>query len=229
MNRSVPAIRTRVNAATISSKPPSPYVVQCGACVCVPAADWVMYPVWLWCAQWAREKSQQGTTSPLAPGPLHFINLSTGRGLPLDRNSFTHTRLRSLRERKQKQTNQSIQNPSNMVECLGNLAKQEKFVFVFSNPHLHRFVSSGGQSEQHPSRCHFICLYSWAKRLTTNCYLQYILFHYLLFHFLCLHFLSVCFLLYVLYISFENCKNALQISSTLYFFVTLWNAMICRN
>lgn len=75
-------------------------------CVCVVAADWVMYPVWLWCAQWAREKSQQGTTSPLASRPLHFINLSTGKGLPLGSQDF-YTHDGAHADKKQKQMNQN--------------------------------------------------------------------------------------------------------------------------
>lgn len=74
MNRSVPAIRTRVNAATISSEPSSPYVVQCrvrGVCICVCVIQWQAFPSGeIDEVQWP---GGQGRSSPLLgllSGPL---------------------------------------------------------------------------------------------------------------------------------------------------------------
>ncbi len=176
--------------------------------VCVPAADWVMYPVWLWCAQWARKKSQQGTTSPLAPRPLHFINLSTGRGLPLDRNIFTHTIALTQREEAKADNPQQTE----FTEYGGVFRKftQQKFIFVFLNLHSHRFFNL---SNIHP------CLYSVVKRITTNLkfYLQYISF-FIIFFFIFFNCLPVCFFVRCsLHYIWKVFKNAPQISSLLNF------------
>lgn len=65
-------------------------------CVCASSRLTDVSCVAVVCAQWAREKSQQGATFLLAPGPLHFINLSAGRGRLLDRRSFTQGEEASL-------------------------------------------------------------------------------------------------------------------------------------
>lgn len=93
MNHSVPAIRTRVNAATISSQPSSPLCCPVQSlCVCVCASSRLsdVSCVAVVCSVGQREVPA-GDYFSLGPWAMHFINLSTGKGLPLDRKSFTHT------------------------------------------------------------------------------------------------------------------------------------------
>lgn len=58
---------------------------------------------------------------------LHWERPATG-----SQEFHTHTQMPSLRERKQKQTDQRIQNQRNTEQCLGNLAKCFHSGHIFS-------------------------------------------------------------------------------------------------
>lgn len=135
MNHSVPAIRTRVNAATISSQPSSPLCCPVQSlCVCVCASSRLsdVSCVAVVCSVGQREVPA-GDYFSLGPWAtalhqsLHWERPATG-----SQEFHTHTQMPSLRERKQKQTDQRIQNQRNTEQCLGNLAKCFHLGHIFS-------------------------------------------------------------------------------------------------
>lgn len=113
-----------------------------------------MYPVWLWCAQWAREKSQQGTTSPLAPGPLHFINLSTGKELPLGCKSFTHTIVITQREEANKPMYTETEEYGGLFRMFSQTLRIHLVLYFLTLTQV-----DFCHSEQHLSRRYFASIY----------------------------------------------------------------------